>query len=53
VSIVIPGVTDAYYLLNAGTLAATAGAGPRKSLDVSAGAKCGPFKPFGTWSLTY
>lgn len=29
-----------------------AGPGPKKTIDVAAGAKCSAFKPFGTWSIT-
>jgi len=41
-----------YYLLNGFALANSPGPGPKKTIDVSAGAKCSAFKPFGTWSVT-
>ena len=40
------------YLLDGGVLGASAGAGPKKTIDVSAGAKCSAYKPFGTWTRT-
>jgi hypothetical protein len=40
------------FLLAGSALGATAGGGPRQSIDVAAGAKCSPFKPFGTWTRT-
>ena len=40
------------YLLDGGVLGTSAGAGPKKTIDVSAGAKCSAFKPFGTWTRT-
>jgi sugar lactone lactonase YvrE len=39
-------------LLAGSVLSVTAGSGPRQTIDVAAGAKCSPFKPFGTWSRT-
>ena len=48
----IGGVKRNYYLLNGFTLANAAGPGPKKTIDVAAGAKCSAFKPFGTWSVT-
>ena len=41
-----------YYLRDGFSLATTPGPGPKKTIDVAAGAKCSPFKPFGTWSTT-
>ena len=47
------GATSAdYYLLNNFALGTTPGSGPKKSIDVAAGAPCSPFKPFGTWTVT-
>ncbi len=40
------------YLLDGGVLGTSAGAGPKKTIDVSAGAKCSAYKPFGTWTRT-
>jgi len=45
------GSTATYYLHNGFTLTTTAGNG-KSSLAVESGAKCSPFKPFGTWSTT-
>jgi PKD repeat protein len=44
--------TDDYYLLDGLVLGISAGPGPKKNIDVAAGAKCSPFKPFGTWQVT-
>jgi hypothetical protein len=41
-----------YYLRDGFALATTPGPGPKQKIDVAAGAKCSPFKSFGTWSLT-
>ena len=41
-----------YYLGNGFVLITAPGGGPKKTIDVAAGAKCSPFKPFGTWSIT-
>jgi hypothetical protein len=41
-----------FYLKDGFALGTAPGAGPRKSIDVQAGAKGSPFKPFGTWTLT-
>ena len=40
------------YLLDGGALGTSAGAGPKKTIDVAAGAKCSAFKSFGTWTRT-
>ncbi|HEX5133889.1 MAG TPA: hypothetical protein VFW81_00715, partial [Thermoanaerobaculia bacterium] len=44
--------TSDYYLRDAFALATTAGPGPKKTIDVQAGAKCSAYKPFGTWTAT-
>lgn len=41
-----------YFLLNNFLLGTSAGAGPKKTVDVAAGAKCSAFKSFGTWTIT-
>jgi N-acetylneuraminic acid mutarotase len=46
-------ITNNYFLLNNFTLGTTVGLGPKKTIDVAAGAKCSPFKSFGTWSTSY
>jgi YVTN family beta-propeller protein len=46
----IGGSTSDYYLRDGFLLATTPGPGPKKTIDVAAGAKCSPFKPFGTWT---
>jgi hypothetical protein len=43
---------NSYYLLDNFLLSTTVGAGPRQNIDVQAGAKCSPFKSFGTWTIT-
>jgi uncharacterized delta-60 repeat protein len=48
----IGATTSDYFLRDGFLLAPTAGPGPKKTVDVQAGAKCSPFKPFGTWSIT-
>jgi uncharacterized delta-60 repeat protein len=48
----IGATTSEYFLRDGFLLAPTAGPGPKKTVDVQAGAKCSPFKPFGTWSIT-
>jgi PKD repeat protein len=51
-SATIGGVSSDYYLRDLFALATTAGPGPKKTIDVQAGAKCSAFKPFATWSTT-
>lgn len=46
------GANNNYYLLNSFLLGTSAGSGPQQSISVAAGAKCSPFKSFGTWSIT-
>jgi len=41
-----------YFLRDAFALATTPGLGPKKTIDVAAGAKCSLYKTFGTWSTT-
>ena len=41
-----------YFLSDNFVLATTAGAGPKKTVDIAAGAKCSAFKSFGTWTVT-
>ncbi len=40
------------YLLNGFLLGTSVGGGPKKSIDVAAGAKCSTFRSFGTWTIT-
>jgi predicted extracellular nuclease len=40
------------YLLDGAALGSSPGPGPKKAADVSAGARCSAFKPFGTWTRT-
>ncbi len=47
----ISGVTQNDYLRDGFVLATTPGPGPKKTIDIAAGAKCGAFKSFGTWSI--
>ena len=46
------GSSHTYFLGDGFALASTPGPGPKKTIDVAAGAKCRAFKPFGTWSIT-
>jgi hypothetical protein len=51
----IGGLSRDYFLVNVNdesALATSAGPGPKKTIDIAAGAKCSAFKPFGTWSIT-
>jgi hypothetical protein len=41
-----------YYLRDGSALATTAGPGPRRTVDVQAGARCNAFKTFSTWTVT-
>jgi WD40 repeat protein len=50
--VTLDGNTTTYYLLDNFLLGSNIGAGPKKTIDVAAGAKCSPFKLFGTWSRT-
>jgi hypothetical protein len=44
--------TSDYFLLNNYILGTSTGTGPKKTSDISTGAKCSPFKSFGTWTVT-
>ena len=46
------GTSKTYFLREVFALATTAGVGPKKTIDVAAGAKCSPYKTFGAWSIT-
>lgn len=48
----IDGVSSNFYLLNGFALGNSAGAGPKSTIDVAAGAKGSAFKPFGEWAIT-
>jgi hypothetical protein len=41
-----------YFLRDAFALATTPGPGPKRTIDVAAGARCSPYKTFGIWSTT-
>src|SRR5687768_16791317 len=45
------GSPKTYFLRDAFVLATTSGPGPKKTIDIAAGAKCSPYKTFGTWSI--
>lgn len=47
----IGGVTSNYFLRGGFVLAPTAGTS-RQSVNAAVGSPCGPFVPFGTWSIT-
>ncbi|MFY9556600.1 MAG: hypothetical protein WAV47_17950, partial [Blastocatellia bacterium] len=51
----IGGVANSYFLLDGLTLGTSAGAGPKKTIDVFVDRAMGgnPFKPFGTWTKTF
>lgn len=44
--------TNNYFILNNFLLGTSAGAGPKKTIDVAAGSPCSPFKLFGTWIVS-
>lgn len=46
---------DLFYMTNGSALGVAPGAGPKSSIDVLVGRAVGgnPFKPFGTWSITF
>lgn len=48
----IDGQEENDYLLDGAALGSSPGPGPKKAADVSAGARCSVFKPFGTWTRT-
>lgn len=41
-----------YYLVTSAALSTSVGSGPKRTVDVAAGARCSPFKLFGTWTTT-
>ena len=50
----IGNVARSYFLRTSSALTTFAGSGPRSSIDVSVSRSAGnPFKPFGTWMITY
>jgi hypothetical protein len=51
----VGGLTHSYWLRNGFTLAASSGAGPKSTIDVTVDRAVGgnPFKAFGTWSTTF
>jgi hypothetical protein len=46
------GSAATYHLLDGFLLSTAAGTGPKKTVDKQAGAKCSPYKLFGTWTRT-
>ena len=48
----ISGVASNYYFVNGFTLSTSPGIGPKKTIDITAGSPCSPFKLFETWSVT-
>jgi hypothetical protein len=54
-SATIGGTASDYFLLDSFTLGTSAGAGPKKTIDLFVDRAVGgnPFKPFGTWSKTF
>jgi uncharacterized repeat protein (TIGR01451 family) len=52
---IVNNVTNTYYLRDGSVLAATAGPGPKKTIDVlvNRNQNGNPFKPFGTWNVTF
>jgi len=51
----VAGVANQYFLLNGAMLGASAGSGPKKTIDVFVDKAVGgnPFRPFGTWSKAF
>jgi hypothetical protein len=54
-SATIGGGASDYFLRGGSLLATTAGPGPKASIDVMVNRNVGgnPFKPFGTWAISY
>jgi hypothetical protein len=48
----IASTNNTYFLGDGFNLLTAVGPGPKKTIDVAAGARCSPFKPFGTWNRT-
>jgi hypothetical protein len=48
----IGGASSSYYLVDGSQLSTTVGAGPKKTIDVAAGAPCSAYKLIGTWAIT-
>lgn len=44
--------SSTYYLVPSAMLSTSIGVGPKQTVDVQSGAKCSPYKLFGTWSIT-
>ena len=55
INTVVNGVSRTFYLTGGFTLSPSPGAGPRATIDVLVDRAVGgnPFKPFGTWSITF
>jgi len=51
----IGGVANSYFLRSGSVLGNSPGPGPKANIDVTVNRNAGgnPFKPFGTWSITY
>jgi hypothetical protein len=53
-TVTISGITSDYYLRSGSALNTSAGAGPKNTADVTVTRSGGnPFKPFGTWGITF
>jgi endonuclease G len=53
-TVTISGATNDYYLRSGAALTTSAGPGPKNLADVTVSRSGGnPFKPFGTWSITF
>jgi hypothetical protein len=52
---IIGDVSNDYFLRSGSVLGTTAGTGPKATIDVTVNRNVGgnPFKPFGTWIITY
>jgi hypothetical protein len=49
---IVIGSPTTRYLVDGFALSLSPGLGPKKMIDVAAGAKCSPYKLFGTWTGT-
>ena len=48
----VAAINSNYFVRSDSLLTTSLGTGPRQSVDVAAGAKCSPYKLFGTWTIT-
>jgi hypothetical protein len=49
---IVTGQPSSFFLIDGAQLDSTPGGGPKRTIDIVAGAKCSPYKSFGVWSRT-